>query len=98
MLYVNCSCCIVLLCHTACNEAYASDTGAAYACNIGCSVSINTMTDNDIVQISMINSVMDMLFVTHIMDMLSYDNREPTGDVSEGWANEVDVYLSEVCM
>lgn len=42
----------------------------------------------------MINSMMDMLFLSQMVDMLSYDN----GVGGETHGDEVDVYLSEVCL
>ena len=82
--------------HTACYEAYISDNGAAYACSVGCGVSVQTVIDNKIAEISTINNLMDVLFVSRVMDMLSYDG-EPRGDSREVWGNEVDMYVSEVC-
>ena len=88
---------VTVNCHTACNEAYSSDTGAAYACSVGCGISLDVAIDNDMIQISMINNVMNMLFVTQVMDMLSYDDNVPT-DINGEWSNEVDVFVSEVCV
>ena len=73
-----------------------SDNGAAYACSVGCGVSVQTIIDDEIAQISMMNNLMDVLFVSRVMDMLSNDG-EARGDTREVWSDEVDVYLSEVC-
>ena len=51
---------------------------------------------SDTAQISVINNLMDVLFVSRVLDMLSY-NDESQSDTNEEWADEVDVYLSEVC-
>lgn len=88
----------VLLCSIACNEAYAYDTGTAYACAFGCTVRLDTVVTNEIVQISTINNLMDMLFVSRVVDMFSYDTEVSRDDVSEEWPNEVDVFVSEVCV
>lgn len=93
-----CVCCVVktvTLSHVACYEAYISDNGAAYACSIGCGVSVQTVIDDEIAQISTMNNLMDVLFVSRVVDMLSYDG-EPRGDARGVWGDEVDVYLSEV--
>lgn len=59
---------------------------------------MDAVVNNEIAQISMINSLMDMLFMSRMLDMISYDN-DPRTDTIEEWANEeVDVYLSEVCV
>ena len=86
----------VSLSYTACYEAYAPNNGAAYACSIGCGVNVDTVVDDDIAQISTMNHLMDVLFVSRVMDMLSYDG-DRSGEAGEEWGNEVDVYLSEVC-
>ena len=51
---------------------------------------------SDTAQISVINNLMDVLFVSRVLDMLSY-NDESQSDTNEEWGDEVDVYLSEVC-
>ena len=91
-----CICNQLLLCHIACYEAYMSDNGAAYACSVGCGVSVDTVINNEIAQISTMNNLMDVLFVSRVMDMLS-NYGEARGDVGEEWGDELDVYLSEVC-
>ena len=87
--------CIVVV---ACYEAYSADIGAAYACSVGCGVSVDmTVNDDEIAQVSVMNNLMDVLFVTRVMDMLSPYDDNPRGNVVEEWGEEVDVYLSEVC-
>lgn len=79
----------------ACTEAYASDIGAAYACSVGCGVSVDSVISSELAQISVINNLMDVLFVSRVLDMLSYDD-EAQVDISDQWGSEVDVYVSEV--
>ena len=86
---------IVCFVNIACTEAYASDVGLAYACNVGCGVSVDAVISSEIAQISAINNLMDMLFVSRVLDMLSYDD-EVQVDISDQWGSEVDVYVSEV--
>ena len=88
------SVCIVV---TACYEAYTANVGAAYACSVGCGVSVDMSVNDEIAEVSVMNNLMDVLFVTRVMDMLSpNDDGNPRGNVEE-WGEEVDVYLSEVC-
>jgi len=86
------------LSHTACIEAYAYDTGATYACTFGCGVNLDAVVASEIAEISLVNNLIDMFFVSRVVDMLSHDDEVSNNDVTEEWSDEIDVYMAEVCV
>ena len=71
-----------------------------YACTVGCTVDVDAIVGDDgITEMTMISNMMDLMFLSRLMDMVSVSGNSisVSDDSSSEWNSEVDVYVPEVC-